>query len=290
MTTSPVMGRPIQNASKPDLMIPNLYRVVKRRKETYDTVTLDLEPKNAGTRLPFTPGQFNMMYAVGVGEVPISISGNPSKVDHVVHTLRSVGPVTQRLFTLRKGNLVGLRGPFGTHWPLDEAVGLDVLIVAGGIGLAPLRPAIYEICRNRERYGRVSVLYGARTEDDLLFTREFTEWRGRHGIDVEVTLDRGHFAWTGQVGVVTTLIAQAEFDPTHTLAMICGPEIMARFSVNELRGAGIPTREIYISMERNMKCAVGHCGHCQLGPEFVCKDGPVFRYDRIRPWFIHDEV
>jgi len=284
----PVGGR-IQHASKPDLMVPSLFRVARRRVETADTVTLELEPPEEG-RLPFTPGQFNMLYAFGVGEVPISISGNPGKVDRVIHTLRSVGPVTRRLAALKKGETVGVRGPFGSGWPLSAAVGFDVIIVAGGIGLAPLRPAIYELCANRERYGNVSLLYGARTNKDLLFTKEFVTWAGRHRIDVQVTVDQGSADWTGNVGVVTTLVARAGFDPEHTVAMICGPEIMARFSVLELRKAGIPRREIYISMERNMKCAVGHCGHCQFGPEFVCKDGPVFPFDRIRPWFIRDEV
>jgi NAD(P)H-flavin reductase len=274
----------------PDPMLPTPLRVGRVTRETHDTVTFELKRPTGDEPLIFSPGQFNMLYAFGVGEVPISISGDPSRTDRLVHTLRVVGAVTRSLAGVKRGDIIGARGAYGTHWPLETAVGNDVVIVAGGIGLAPLRPAIYEIGARRERYGNVSVLYGARTPADILYARESAIWAGRYDIRVETTVDRGTPDWKRQVGVVPSLIRRARFEPKNTVAMICGPEIMARFAVIELRKLGVPKRSIYISMERNMKCAVGFCGHCQFGPEFVCKDGPVFAYSRIRDLFIRAEV
>lgn len=268
----------------PDPMLPRPFRVVGTRRETHDTVTLELVPVEERARFPFSPGQFNMLYRFGVGEVPISISGDPGETERLVHTLRAVGTVTRSLAALAPGDTVGVRGPYGTHWPLEAAVGKDVVIVAGGIGLAPLRPVLFELSKRRERYGRITVLYGARTPDDVLFEPQLQVWRGAD-FDVAVTVDRGARGWCGRVGVVTMLIPGARFEPRDTVAMVCGPEIMARFSVLELRKRGVLGRNIHVSMERNMKCGVGLCGHCQYGAEFVCKDGPVFSYARIRPLF-----
>lgn len=274
----------------PLLMVPILFHVEQVRRETADTLTLTLKPAEGGTTLRFTPGQFNMLYRFGLGEVPISISGDPSRPDRVVHTLRAVGTVTKGLASLRPGEAVGVRGPFGAGWPMEAARGKDVVVVAGGIGLAPLRPAIYHLLARRQDYGRVVLLYGARTPGDLLYRRELERWRGRFDVDVLVTVDRGDAGWRGHVGVATTLFTRAFFDADDCVAMVCGPEVMMRFTVAELKARGIPDDRIYLSMERNMKCALGFCGHCQFGPVFVCKDGPVFRYDRIKAFFGKREI
>jgi NAD(P)H-flavin reductase len=226
-----------------------------------------------------------MVYLFGQGEVAISISGDPGRTDTIVHTIRAVGPITGGLGALRRGDPVGIRGPFGSAWPVDSAKGCDVVVVAGGVGLAPLRPAICHLLSNRSDYGSISVLYGTRTPEDLLFARQLERWRGRFDLHVEVTVDTARAGWGGDVGVVTTLVPRAQFDPARAVAFICGPEVMMRFALRALTARGIPSDRLFISMERNMKCAVGFCGHCQLGPTFICKDGPVFRYDRLAPWF-----
>jgi len=268
-------------------MVPLAFPIERVRKETHDTFTLDLAPP---AEFSFAPGQFNMVYVFGVGEVPISISSDPSQKSAFQHTTRVVGTVTSALKRLKKGDTVGIRGPFGSCWPLAEAVGGDCLVVAGGIGLAPLRPVIYSILAQRQKYKRVVVLYGTRKREDILFARELERWRGKLDLEIEVTIDRGGPEWRGNVGVVTTLIAQAPLDPANTTAMVCGPEVMMRFTLMELQRRGIPAERVYLSMERNMKCAVGFCGHCQYGPTFVCKDGPVFRFDRIAAVFGKVEI
>jgi NAD(P)H-flavin reductase len=261
---------------------PRRLRVRQRRRETADVFTFALEPIDPSDAPAFRPGQFNMLYAFGVGDVPISISGDPEFPDRIVHTIRSVGQTTRALCALERGDVVTTRGPFGTDWPLAAAAGKDLVIVAGGIGLAPLRPAIYEVLRHRDRVRRVVLLYGARTPDDILFRRELEEWRGRFDLHVYVTVDRAAADWRGYVGVVTNLIHRAPFEPSDAIAFICGPEVMMHFSAIELQAHGIPPENMFVSMERNMKCGCGFCGHCQLGPVFVCKDGPVFRYDQVQ--------
>lgn len=273
-----------------DPMVPSPFRLGRVRRETHDTFTLELEPANGADGLSFAAGQFNMLYAFGVGEVPISISGDPTKPQTLVHTVRSVGAVTQAICKLKRGDVLGVRGPFGSHWPVEEAAGGDVVIVAGGIGLAPLRPVIYYLLSNREKYGRLALVYGARTLQDLLYKPELEKWRGHFDLEVEVTVDTAAAGYRGNVGVVTTLIPRAQFDPLNTVAMVCGPEVMMRFTLRELEVRGVGPENIFISMERNMKCAVGFCGHCQFGPTFVCKDGPVFRYDQIQAFFAKREV
>ena len=268
-------------ARRPQPMLPELGRIQSRRRETYDTFTVDLRRTGDAAPFEYLPGQFNMMYVFGVGEVPISISGNAATTDVVTHTVREVGAVTRAMSELKPGQLIGVRGPFGTPWPVEEAGGKDVVIAAGGIGLAPLRPAIYHLLAHRERYGRIAVLYGARTPRDMLYVSELEEWRARFDLEVAVTVDSAQDDWRGNVGVVTTLISPARFDAGNTVAMICGPEIMMRFVVLELEKRGLDQAGIYISMERNMKCAVGYCGHCQFGPTFICKDGAVFPYSRL---------
>jgi NAD(P)H-flavin reductase len=265
----------------PDPMRPVPWRIVRTGPETHDTFTMTLEPAGKGPPFSFAPGQFNMLYVPGVGEAAISMSGTAGPTGQIVHTIRAVGRVTRTLQGLRRGDEVGLRGPFGAPWPVDQAAGRDVLIVAGGIGLAPLRPVLRHILEHRERFGRVSLLFGARSPGDILFTREIETWRGRFDVDVEVTVDRAGHDWHGRVGVVTTLIPRATFDPSNTAAFICGPEIMMHFTQRELERRELPDDHVWVSMERNMRCGVGFCGHCQFGPFFVCKDGPVFRYDRV---------
>ncbi|MFC5581132.1 FAD/NAD(P)-binding protein [Rhodanobacter terrae] len=263
-----------------DGFVPQVYRVARVHRELPDTVTLELVPP-AGPRPPFEPGQFNMLYAFGVGEAAISISGDRREQEAFVHTVREVGAVSAAITRLEKGAAIGLRGPFGTNWPMAAAEGADIVFVAGGLGLAPLRPAIYHVLAHRQRYGRVVVLFGSRHPAELLYRHELEHWRQRLDVDVEVTVDHADADWRGNVGVVPALIPRVAFDPRETVAMVCGPEVMMRFTVGALRQAGVSAQRIHVSMERNMKCAIGLCGHCQFGPGFVCKDGPVMRFDRI---------
>jgi len=259
--------------------VPIVARICARRRETRDTWTLSID---AGG-FAFAPGQFNMLYAFGVGEIPVSFSGDPEAGGPLIHTVRAVGSASQVITTLRPGDPISLRGPFGTAWPVDESAGSDVLVIAGGLGLAPLRPAIYRLFAQRERYGHIAVLYGTRSPADILFRREIERWRRRLDTTIEVTVDHADAGWHGHVGVVTKLIDRAVFDPDHAVALVCGPEIMMRFAAGSLQAAGIAPERIYLSMERNMKCAIGQCGHCQFGPTLVCRDGAVMRYDRVQP-------
>jgi anaerobic sulfite reductase subunit B len=257
---------------------PRPFRVTARRRETYDTWTVELAPVRGGA-LDTSPGQFTMIYAFGIGEVPISVSGQPGGT--LVHTVRAVGPVTEAICSAEPGATLGIRGPLGNSWPIEAAAGSDVLVVAGGIGLAPLRPVLYRALANRAAYGRLVLLYGSRTPADLLYTDELESWRDTIGVDL--TVDAADGSWTGKVGVVPKLIAGAEFDPASTHAFVCGPEIMMRFAAQALDERGVPSDRIHVSLERNMRCGVGHCGHCQLGPTLICLDGPVYTYGDIEP-------
>jgi NAD(P)H-flavin reductase len=264
-----------------DVMIPNLYRIQRIQQETADTFTIHLSSSDGKKTISFAPGQFNMLYVMGVGEVPISICGNPSTPETLVHTTRAVGNVTSAMKKMKVGDQIGIRGPYGSHWPVDEAAGSDVVIVAGGIGLAPLRPALYHLVDNRDRFGRIVLLYGTRSPEDILYKNDLKKWRSQFDLEIYVTVDRATRNWRGNVGVVTSLIPKAPFDPHHTIVMVCGPEVMMRYTIQGIEKRGVSRDRIYLSMERNMKCAAGFCGHCQLGAFFVCKDGPVFRYDRL---------
>jgi len=277
-------------ASSPDPMFPRPYRVHRVTKETSDTFTLELLPEAGHAGFAFAAGQFNMLYVCGIGEVPISISGDPGVPQALVHTTRAVGAVTKGMEELKKGDSIGIRGPFGTNWPVAEAEGNDVVFVAGGIGLAPLRPALYQVLASRERFGRVVLLYGARTPEDILYRKQLKEWRADLGLEVHVSVDRATRDWRGNVGVVTTLIPRVPFDPYNTVAMVCGPEVMIRYTVMELERRGVAQENIHVSLERNMKCGIGFCGHCQHGPNFVCKDGPVFPFSRVRDLMNQREV
>lgn len=260
------------------------FRIEKIRKELSDVFTMELVPEGGGS-FAFKPGQFNMIYSFGAGEVPISISGDPADPSKLIHTIRRVGATTEAIGNLSEGMAVGIRGPFGNPWPVEEAFGSDLVILAGGLGLAPLRPAIYMALAHRERFGKVVLLYGSRSPSEILFPKELEKWRGRFDTKVRVTVDRAEPGWGGHVGVVTKLVKGAGFDPLHTVAFVCGPEIMMRYGIQALEDSGIDRTGIYVSMERNMKCGIGLCGHCQWGAPFVCKDGPVFRFDEVADAF-----
>jgi NAD(P)H-flavin reductase len=259
-------------------VLPARYRVAGRHEETHDTVTLDLRPVDRP--IPACrPGQFTMLYAPGIGEVPISVSGTGPGAG-LVQTVRAVGAVTRALCAAGPGRLIGVRGPYGTDWDVGGAAGDDLLFVAGGIGLAPLRGALLAALGHRHR--RIVVLIGARSPAELVFERELGEWRAG-GAEVDVTVDRPAAGWTGHVGVVTQLLPRVDVDPARTTALVCGPEVMMRLTARGLLGLGVPARRIRVSLERNMRCGVAECGHCQLGPLLLCRDGPVVSYDVAAP-------
>lgn len=271
-------------------MVPRPFRVERVWWENADTFSFELAPGDGKPSNPFLPGQFNMLYAFGVGEVAVSISGDPNRSAIVLHTTRVVGAVTNALGLVKPGESIGVRGPFGTEWPISNAKGKDVLFVAGGVGMAPLRPAIYHVLSHRSEYGKVAVYYGARTPEDLLFTKEMSRWRAHFDVDVEMTVNAATPEWTGHVGFVTTLLPRFGSAVGGAVAFTCGPEVMMRSVAQELAKNGVSNDNIFVSMERNMKCAVGLCGHCQFGSEFICKDGPVFKFSRVRERMFLPEV
>lgn len=250
-------------------MTPVRYRVAARRADTADVVSIDLIPSGQALA-PWSPGQFTMVYAFGVGEVPISVSGGDD--GRIVHTVRAVGAVTRAICAAPVGTVLGLRGPFGRGWTLPD--GGDLVIVGGGIGLAPLRPLVRAAIARRDRFGAVDLLIGARAPQDLLFSDEFDGWRAA-GAGVHVTVDRATTAWPGDVGVVTALLPRLALDGARTTAYLCGPEVMMRVVGRALADRGVPAGRIQVSLERNMRCGYGVCGHCQLGPMIICRDGPV---------------
>jgi len=258
-------------------MLPRPYTLLRRRRETEDTWTLELD----GPELEIRPGQFTMLYAFGIGEVPISVSGDVARRRPLVQTIRAVGAVTEALCALRPGDTVGVRGPFGHGWPIEQAAGREIVIVAGGVGLPPVRPILYHVLSHRDDYEHVSLLVGARTPADVVFRNELERWRGRPDLNVLVTVDAAPTEWEGRVGLVTTLVPRAPFDPERTTAFVCGPELMMRFSAEALIDQGLAPSDVHVSLERNMRCGVGLCGHCQLGPELICRDGPVYRWDEV---------
>lgn len=261
-------------------MLPRPFRVVTKEKETTDTFTLEFAAID-GRPIRYRPGQFMMLYALGVGEVPLSVAGGTRDGSKITHTVRAVGAVTEAVCKLSAGDQVGVRGPFGAGWPLDLARGNDVVVAAGGIGLAPLRPVVLHLLEHREDYRAISLIYGARSPDELLYPDELREWRSRFDFEVEVTVDRGREGWYGDIGLVTNLLSRITFDD-DAVAMVCGPEIMMKVVARELERNGVSSDNVYLSMERNMKCAIGFCGHCQYGPDFICRDGPVFTFESLR--------
>lgn len=272
----------------PGPLVPAGFRVRSKRRETPDAWTLELESVS-GEPFPFEPGQFTMISAGGAGEVPISISGDPSRPELLVHTVRSVGLATAAICACEPGDALAVRGPFGVGWPVHASEGADVVVIAGGIGLPPLRPAILRMLQRRERYGRLVLLYGGRGPEQLMFTEELRAW-SELGLETFVTVDSAGPEWLGHVGVVTRLIGPARLEPGALVAMSCGPEVMMRFAVAALLGRGVRPESVHVSLERNMQCGVGHCGHCQLGPTLLCRDGPIYRWTQIAPWLAIREM
>ncbi|MGB3714253.1 MAG: FAD/NAD(P)-binding protein [Candidatus Promineifilaceae bacterium] len=265
-----------------DPMLPHPAVIEKIVHETADVATYSLSFNDAALRdrYRFLPGQFNMLYLPGIGEAAISISSDPGHPETLHHTIREAGNVTGALARHRVGERIGVRGPYGSSWPVEAAVNQDLIIVSGGIGLAPLRPVIYHVIGHRQDYGQVTVLCGARSPADLLYPQEYDIWR-EHDIELIFTVDRADSSWSGHVGVVPMMFYNLRPDHRRTVVFTCGPEIMMRFVIYEALARRISKDRIYLSLERNMKCAVGFCGHCQYGPVFLCRDGPVLSFDRI---------
>jgi NAD(P)H-flavin reductase len=268
------------------MLLPHWAEITKVEEEAegISTYWLRFQDQEQQQRFRFKAGQFNMLYLPGYGESAISISSDPEAEGQLGHTIRFVGNVTRAFSRLRPGALVGVRGPFGTNWPMEATRGKDLVLATGGIGLAPLRPVIYSVLNHRQDYGRVVLVYGARSPGDLLYTDEFEQWEQAE-IETIITVDRADENWRGLVGVVPMQFYRLRLDPDQTAVFSCGPEIMMRFVVYEALARRIPPSQIYLSLERNMKCGQGFCGHCQLGPFFICKDGPVFDYATLEPFF-----
>lgn len=265
-------------------MLPKIYQVKAIEQETPEVFTLSLSPQDDRTPSnDFLPGQFNMVYQFGIGEAAISISGDPANKEDLVHTIRAVGSVTKSLQKLNIGDPLGIRGPYGRPWPLTTK-DCDVLIIAGGVGIAPLRSALYQLAARRSAYRKISLLYGARNPEEIVYAKEMRRWE-EQGIDVKITVDHAENEWKGRIGVVTSLIQRQLDKPDNTLVLACGPEIMLKIAVNELLRAEVPVERIFLALERNMQCAEGFCGHCQYGPYFLCKDGPIFSYAELQHWF-----
>jgi NAD(P)H-flavin reductase len=283
MTALPTL-KPITDCDS-NPMLPSWAEITKIEEEApgVKTYWLKLLDPDLRKTYSFKPGQFNLLSVPGYGEAAISISSHPKKADTIGHTIRLTGNVTYAIDRLGVGGVLGVRGPYGTHWPLEELKGKDIYIAAGGIGLPPLRPVIYELMDHREDYGKVVLIYGARTPDNLQFTEEFGTWE-EADIELLICVDSCDDTWTGLVGVVPMLFYRLRIDPKKGALLTCGPEIMIHFAAYEAIARRVPRDLIFVSLEKNMKCGYGSCGHCQLGPSFVCKDGPVFNYQEIGPY------
>ena len=262
-------------------MLPLPYRVRVITWNVPDVYTIELVPV-AESIGPWLPGQFVMTYVFGTGEVPISMSSNPADQDHIALTIRAGGYVTRAGGQLSPGDIVGIRGPFGTSWPTEDAAGSDIIVVAGGIGLAPLKSVAYTAINRRADFGKVTILYGARHPDTLLYQAELERWAATEEISSHLTVDEGNDSWDGPVGLVTKLVEQMDTPSDGTMAFVCGPDIMMRFVAEALVTRGLSPDKVYLTMERNMKCAIGLCGHCQMGSLFICYDGPVLALPRVR--------
>jgi NAD(P)H-flavin reductase len=292
MTTTSITTSPHHAGHLENQLMPDWAEVVRITPEAEGVITLwfkFIDP-DVQRRYHFSPGQFNMLYLPGFGEAAIStMSSDPDSSEHLVgHTIRMVGNVTKNIGRLKVGDRIGVRGPFGTAWPLKSLEGMDIVVACGGIGLPPLRPALHHFVRNREKYGKINLLYGARTPKDLLYPSEYEDWKSA-GIDIDVTVDRGDETWNGRVGVVPMWFYHFRLDPHRTAILTCGPEIMIRFVIFEALARRVPAGRIFVSLERNMKCGQGACGHCQIGPYFVCKNGPVFPFSALESYFNVEE-
>ena len=280
----PTLAKP--HAISPNApMLPFWAEITEIVREAPNVSTFWLQFQDPALRdgYHFKAGQFNMVFVPGLGEAAISISSDIEESGRIGHTIRSVGNVTSTISRMNVGDVLGIRGPFGSWWPVEEWTGKDIVIAAGGIGLPPMRPVLYYVMKHRHEFGKVIVLYGARTPNDLQFSREYKSWQEKD-IELQVTVDRGDDSWQGRVGVVPILFYNTRVDPRNTVILTCGPEIMIRFVIFEALARRVPPERIYVSLERNMKCGLGSCGHCQLGPFFVCKDGPIFSFDKLQPY------
>lgn len=291
MNTTSLIERP-EPICGMDSWTPAPAHIAGVRRENFNTLSVQLQFVDAGLRdlYRFAPGQFNMLYAPGVGEAAISISSNPDEPHVMEHTIRVVGSVTRAIESMGVGALVGVRGPFGRPWPIAEMEGRDVVIVGGGIGLAPLRPVIYHVLAHRERFGRVVLLYGCRSPEDRVFARELEAWEADGAIQVLVTVDNTSGDWHGPVGVVTNLLKRVRVNATRTIVLVCGPKILNRVAAWNFLQLHVPGKQVYVSLERNMNCGFGRCGHCQYGRYFVCKDGPVFAFDEVQHIFAREDI
>jgi NAD(P)H-flavin reductase len=274
----------VEKISNPYLIHPAT--IVGKIQESPDIVSLRLKFENSEIRktFRFQAGQFNMLYVFGVGEVAISIVSDPDEPEFLDHTIRVVGRVTNVIGRMDIGDSLGIRGPFGKGWPMEEAKAKDVVVVTGGLGCAPVVGAIEYMFRRREEYGAIKIIHGVKTPHDLLFRERFDQWRQNPNTEVLLASDEPGKTWHYHVGVVTELFDKVEVNPDRTIVMMCGPEIMMRVAVNMLSHRGLRPDEMYVSLERHMECGIGLCGHCQMGPFFLCKDGPVMRLDTILPF------
>lgn len=263
--------------------------VMERTQESPTIFTLRLRLSDAAAQAAyrFAPGQFNMLYLYGVGEVPISIMSDPGDRDGISHTIRALGRVTNGLAALQPGDSVGLRGPYGRGWPLQEVGGHDVVLVTGGLGCAPVVSVIHYILKRRERYGKLVIIQGVKHAEDLIWREQYAHWAALPNTQVLVAACQGTALWPWHVGRVTELFGLAQFNPVSAVAMMCGPEGMMRIAAENLLQRGVPESRLYLSMERNMQCAVGRCGHCQFGGAFVCRDGPVFDWGQVKTLLAH---
>lgn len=274
-----------------DSWTPLAARVLSVRAENFNTRTYTMELVDPQQRdaFRFHPGQFNMIYAPGVGEAAISISSDSETPQVLQHTIRLVGSVTRAIDHVGVGGIVGVRGPFGKGWPLEHLRGRDVVILSGGIGLAPLRPVIYWLLRRRDYCRRVVLLYGCRTPQDRLYAEELEAW-SNSSIDVLVTVDNATSEWAGPVGVVTQLMRRIKVNAANSVVLVCGPRILNRVAAWNFLQLHVPPEQVYVSLERNMNCGFGRCGHCQYGSKFVCRDGPVFSFAEVADTFAVEEI
>lgn len=267
--------------------LPREVEIAERVAESPSLFTLRLRLTDPALQAAYryAPGQFNMLYLHGAGEVAISIVSDPDDPRLIDHTIRAVGRVTRGMQKLKQGDRLGLRGPYGRGWPMQEAEGRDVVVVTGGLGCAPVVSVINYIARRRERYGRLNIVQGVKHSSDFIWRERYAAWRALPDTQVLLAADTGEPLWPWHIGRVTDLFDQLRYDPQHVSVMMCGPEGMMHAVARHMQAAGVAQRDIWLSMERNMQCALGHCGHCQYGAQFICRDGPVFSFDRVAALF-----
>jgi NAD(P)H-flavin reductase len=276
-----------------DAWLPVPARIEHIDQENFNTYTFRLRIIDDAIRRMYrwAPGQFNMLYVPGVGEAAISISSDPEEPRVLEHTVRVVGSVTRGILDQGVGGIIGLRGPFGVGWPVgNEIEGKDIVMVCGGIGLAPMRPMVYYLMKRRERYRRVILLFGCRTPEDRIYVEELAEWEADGRLDLLVTVDNASGEWAGPVGVVTNLLRRVKVNAAQSAVLVCGPRVLNRAAAWQFLQLHVPRSHVFVSLERNMNCGFGRCGHCQYGAKFVCRDGPVFRFSDIVDIFAKEEI